>query len=283
MNGFKSTKESINRSSIKSNILSNIIITFEYKGLNDLESNVTKIIEGVEEEFDYYDVIELQDTNIDISEFLDRAKENFYKSNCFVIRTKDENEELIVNKYFVQYNIRCDKYKKFSYYRDILNRVISNLKKVTQFYKPIRLSHRKINSCIIKDIKKIYDYFEYEYYSSPYFNKDILKNTDNMDNFISLESSNKFYKDNFEFELITRAGLGEYNNNLAIRVIADIRGSVGSELLNKEKDIKYKDMLNQINAELFNAFKEVLTEKFLNEMITKNWDDKIIEGVNSND
>lgn len=275
------SKVSINRSSIKSNILNNIIITFEYRGLNNLENSITKIIKGIENEFDSYDIIELQDTNIDVSEFSDRVNENFYKSNCFVIRTEDENEELIVNKYFIQYNIRCNKYKRFSHYRNILNTVISNLKEVTQLYKPIRLSHRKINSCIIKDVKKIYDYFEDKYYSSPYFNKEILNNTNNLGNFVSLESSNKIYKENFEFELITRAGLGEYKNNLAIRVIADIKGSVDSELLSK--DIKYKDILDKINEELFNIFKEVLTEKFLNEMVSKNWDDTIIEGVNSNE
>ena len=274
------SKGSIKRSSIKSNILNNIIVTFEYKGLNDLENSITKIIKGIENEFDSYDIIELQDTNIDVSEFSERVNENFYKSNCFVIKTEDENEELIVNKYFIQYNIGCSRYKRFSYYRDILNTVISNLKEITQFYKPIRLSHRKINSCIVKDVKKLYDYFEDEYYSSPYFNKEILNNNE-LDNFISCESSNKIYKHDFEFELITRAGLGKYKNNLAIRIIADIKGSVDSELLNN--DIEYKDTLDKINEELFNIFKEVITEKFLNEMIEENWDNMIIEGVNSNE
>lgn len=274
------SKDSIHRSSIKSNILNSIIITFEYKGLNDLENNITKIIKGIENEFDSYDIMELQDTNIDINEFLDRGNENFYRSNCFIIKTEDENEELIVNKYFIQYNISCNKYKKFTHYRDIINTVISNLVEITQFYKPLRLSHRKINSCIVKDVKRLYNYFEEEYFYSPHFNKQILNN-DKLEDFISWESSTKVYKDDLEFELISRAGIGEYKDNLAVRVIADIKGSADSELLINESE--YTDLLDKINENIFNIFKNVLTTEFLKSMIDESWNKNIVEGVNSNE
>ena len=54
----KLEKENISRKSIKSNILNTIVITFEYRGLNDLENNITKIIKGIDDRFYSYENVE---------------------------------------------------------------------------------------------------------------------------------------------------------------------------------------------------------------------------------
>ncbi|MGL5752237.1 MAG: TIGR04255 family protein, partial [Paraclostridium sp.] len=222
--------------------------------------------------------------NIDTDELLPRntksSANDMIKSDCFIITNEDKSEKLIINKFFIQYNIQCDKYKNFSHYRNIFNKVITNLENNTQLYKPLRLSHRKINSCIIKDIAKVYDYFERDYYSNPYLNNTLLLH-DDSDELLSWEGRVEFYRDDFKFNITNRTDFGEFDESLASRVIADIKGTVDSELLINNEE--YKNLLNAVNEELFNIFKDVITIYFLNQMINEKWDEDIIEGVNSNE
>lgn len=275
----KLEKENISRKSIKSNILNTIVITFEYRGLNDLENNITKIIKGIDDRFYSYEILEFQDTNINTNEFFNKTKNDIYRSNCFIIKNEEENEILTLNKYFVQYKIHCTKYEKFTDYKNVFNNVILNLKKITSFFKPLTLSHRKINLCILKkDMEKLNDYFEKEYYHIPNLAKYLEKE---IDNFLSWESSNRFYKNNIEFELKNMVDLGEYEGKLAMRIIADIKGSAEFEILKYEE--RYDDLLDKINEEVFNIFKDIITEKFLNQMINLDWNNDVIEGVGKNE
>ena len=286
----KLEKNQIDRKDIKSNILNNIVITFHYKGLNNLEKDILKIVDGVKEKFDSYELITLEHTDIDLSELINRntklSLKDIGESICYIFRGEDDNESLTISNFFIQYNIKCHKYKKFSYYSNNFNTVIKNLEKVTQFYKPIKLSHRKVNMCIIKDITKLYDYFEKDYYNNPYLNQLINNKCTNKNELLAWDSSSKFLCGSIDFNFINSIGFGyvEEDKNLVTRVVADIQGEIEEDELIKFKNNKeYISVLDEINKGIFNIFSDVITLNMLNMMVNLDWKKEEIEGVCSND
>lgn len=276
------------RKDFKCNILQKILLKLEYKGVIDLDKSISKISEKIGEYFTTVDEGTLKKMNYDLDSLIKRdfriSSDDVEKSKCYRFFNEETKDMLLINKYFIDFDVNCNKYQRFDYYSGIFADTVMSLKETNKFFRPIKLSHRKINSCILLDINRLYDYFEKSYYYNHTLEKSISKESNII--FDKSEKLNSFKIKDTDINLINFIEKGYIQENdkeiEAYRIVLDIEGYINDDILTYEQKNEYEKRLFRINDNIFNIFKEVLTYSFLEQLKEAKGDYSIIQGVKYN-
>ena len=275
-------KKDVNREHLKNNFLKNIIVRFDYTGIAEVEldtiiaevkpifksAGYTKLREEYLTEMDF----ELQDPeNIEIEGL---PIKEIRKKKAYVFANEKKDIECKISTRFALVSIQNHKYIPFAEYSETLFEVVKTLINKVEFLNCISFGIRKVNQCIMKDISKINEYFETDFY-----NLYGLKKGNKPKIF---ETKDCFKEEKYNFNL-TRMVVGdEYEESVAYQVILDTdiyitEASDINELFSDTSEI------NIMNEKLFEVYKSAITKEFIEKLGMDNYNDQNIIGVEKNE
>lgn len=280
------------RNNFKHYILRRVLFRFDFSGM--LDTDIEKIIPEIRDKYYSHGLTHMdlkQVDNLDIkinsgSNIPDneRIAFNSYNKDKVYSFESEEGEVIEIGRNFFSFCIKDVKeYKSFDKYKNILVKTIMALKNTnTNFFKATRIGLRKFNSCYLKDINKLNDYF-----SNSAFNLNQIKN--DLEGFknISLRLVNFLQKDYFKVNYCreTIDGFMEESDgkhessNLVVTDIDVYCDDVVklTNLLEQEKSIE--KCLNKQNSIEFEVFLSSITKKMIKELSTNNFVNEDIKGV----
>lgn len=275
-------KSNITREHFKNNFLKNVIIRFDYIGITEteLDAVLTKIKPVLKEhgydrlrneyttelDFQLQDPEALEVTSIPVREVR--------QQKVYVFTNDNRGMEFRISSLFAFISVNSQKYIPFSEYSETLIEVMNILKQDVSFFSGTRFGIRKINQCIMKDISHINDYFEPKYFQIFDSGKGGLSKIH--------EAKDCFSELTHNVNLIRTIVAGEYDNDVAHQVILDTDiYVVGYDRINEL--ISNYDIVNQMNEELFNFYKDALTDEFIVNLGKDVFEDCNIIGVEKNE
>ena len=275
-------KREAKRGTFKNNFLKNIVVRFDYTGMseNELDSIVAKI-KPIFKKAHYNRMKEEHLTEMDFQlqdpesiEVDGLPIKEIRKKIAYVFTNEEKGIKCKISTQFIFISIQNRKYVEFSEYSSTIMQVVSVLKEDVEFLNFERFGIRKINQCIIKDIRKIHDYFEEKYYM-------ICGLEDNRTPKL-FESKDCYIDGKYNINYTRMVINGEYDGETAYQVVLDSDVySNNSEHI--EKIISDDEELNNMNEILFDLFKEVLTENFIVKLSKEEYTDTNIIGVDKNE
>lgn len=265
----------IKREDFKHNFLANTIIRFDFRGIfeNELEKNVSILKKTLKEH--YYDFIKLEqaqeiDFKINDPELLNSIPStNIRKQPVYVFNNEEKGLIFKISPTFAIINNLNKKYISFSEYAPFLIEIINLLQK-TPFFNITRFGIRKINICILKDINKLYDYFNKEHF--------YLYNQKGTQTY---QQSQTFTKEQYNINLIRNIVLGKYDEQPAYQIAID----ADIYTFSKEKItdiIQDESQINKMNDILFEIYTNMLSNKLIEQLSKDKFNDTLLVGVKDN-
>ena len=278
-------KSSIDREVLRYNFLKKIIIRFDYDGMDDTE--LDQVISGISLELKKHGYTSRTvETKKEVQfEFNDPEGENYaelygrkvQEQKVFVFHNENPQVKLAISSSDACISIEETRYVDCLTYCNVLWKVmiiIYESEKVPFFHFK-RFGLRKINQCLLKDIKRLNEYFEPSHYHIFSFrNEDVIKEKVMQ------------IRDSLE--------IADYNVNLIRTLIrGELRGQEAYQV-NYDADIylidsesiveliRNKEKIAEMNNWLFELYKDAVTEKFLNQLIDGSFDRETIIGVDAN-
>lgn len=265
----------IKREDFKHNFLANIIIRFDFKGIfeNELEKSVSNLKEMLKEH--HYDYIRKEhaqeiDFKINDPEFLGSIPPaNVKKQPVYIFNNEEKGLIFKISPTFAIINNLNKKYISFSEYAPFLIEIINLLQK-TPFFNITRFGIRKINICILKDINKLYDYFNKEHF--------YLYDQEGTQTY---QQSQTYTKEEYNINLIRNIILGKYDEQPAyqIAIDADIYTSSKEKIIDI---IQNESQINTMNDILFEIYTNMLTNKLIKQLSENEFNDNLLVGVKDN-
>lgn len=275
-------KERIKREDIHYNFLKNIIIRFDYDGMDEAELDVVlreispqlkekgyvsrtmEINKGMEFDIDDPERVEIDGL----------FAKNIRKQRVFVFHNENDQVKLKISSTFAFIAINKTKYVNCLEYCDVLLDVMKIVQKEVTYFNCRRFGLRKINQCFLMDITKLNDFFEREHFRIFCFGeKSKPKVTQLKDSF--------FVKD-YNVNLARTMVCGEMSGKEAYQVVFDsdiyVLGdeNVSSLIINKKK-------VSDMNEVLFELYKDIITEQFLQQLMDGTFDEQVIKEVEKNE
>lgn len=275
-------KSGITRENLKNNFLKNVIIRFDYIGITEveLEAVLTKIKPILREhgydrlrneyttelDFQLQDPEQIEITSIPVREVR--------QQKVYVFTNDNSGLEFRISPLFAFISVNNKKYIPFSEYSKTLIEVMNILKQDVCFFSGTRFGIRKINQCIMMDISRINDYFEPRYFQIFNSGKDGISKIH--------EAKDCFSEEKHNVNLMRTIIAGEYDHQVAYQVILDTDIYV-TDYDGINELIENSDIVNLMNEELFEFYKDALTEGFIVNLGKDVLEDCNIIGVEKNE
>lgn len=275
-------KDDVKRENLKNNFLKNIIMRFDYTGVSEVElddiiakvkpifkiDGYNRLKEGYLTEMDF----QVQDPeSIEIDSL---PIKEIRKKRAYVFINDEKGIECKISAQFTFVSIRSQKYILFSEYSNTLLNVMKKLKNEVEFLNCIRFGIRKINQCIIKDIHSLNYYFNEKIFQIYGLDKGTIPKL--------FESKDCFMVGKYNVNLERMVVMGEYEDEPACQVVLD-----SDIYITEFKDINrlFSDNadMSAMNDELFELYKEAVTETFIEQLEKDNFTDSNIIGVERNE
>lgn len=275
-------KKSINRKDIRYNFLKNITIRFDFDGVDEAELGVViQEISPVLKEKGYIsrtmDICKEMDFKIDDPEKIETdglAVRNIRQQQVYVFHNQDPQVKLRISSTFAIISINKTKYVNCLDYCDVLLDVMKSIKDKVTYFNCRRFGLRKINQCILMDIAKLNDFFEEQHYRVFHFGESSEPKVTQLKDNLSVEQ----YNVNFVRTLVR----GEIDEKEAYQIVLDsdiyVLGNQMVSLLLTEPE-----MVSNMNEILFQLYKDVLTDEFLQQLIDGTFDAQVIKEVEKNE
>ena len=275
-------RQSLTRNDLKHNFLKTIIIRFDFNGISEAELDTA--ISDIKPELHSrgYDRLSIElSTEMDFQlDDPERAEmeglpvQGIRRQRVYVFKNQVEGVQLKVSPVFAFIFIEKTRYIDFKEYSKTLVDVVRIIRDKIPFFSTVRFGLRKINQCVIKDVKKINSYFEPSFY-----NVFTLSNDDNPK---IVSSKDCFVHDEYNVNLLRSIIHGELDQEDAYQVVLDsdiylLDSDVVNDLIDNP------DKMNPMNQLLFDLYKTVITEDFIIKLQEDNFLDIDILGVEKNE
>ena len=276
------------RKALKHNFVDRITVRIDYKNIleikdmfSEIQSHMVKIgFKDFQEGFINEATINLNDPDFkkSIEEERSIPFSKLRKSISYKFYDEFNNYFEITNAFLIL-RIFPKNYKEFdSYIDDVLN-TMKILKNKVENLKILRAGIRKINKLFMKNITKLYDYYEV-------FNVDNHKHYERVLDFDSIYGShsiNYYMIDDNRLNYIQNLALGEDNKkNKLFRLITDYDGYIRSTDKELKIDLLKKDFIN-LNTLLFYFYKNTLNSDFFERLKNDKFEDNNLKGVKKNE
>lgn len=275
-------KADIVRQDLKYNFLRNVIIRFDYSGLEDqeLENVISDIGTYLKNQAGYVSknkiLAKTMEFDIEDPEAInDEAlfAKNINEVLVYVFEHENPAIKLKLSNTFAIISIAKTKYVSCVDYCKSLISIMRLIKEKVPYFQCRRFGLRKQNICYLYQLNSLNNYFEIKHFSVNTYGKNsrykLMNHTDNM------------IVDDYNLNLKKTITYGTIDTKDAyqIGIDADIY-LIDDELLNAviDEDGHYEKM----NDLLFDVYKDTITESFINSLIDGQIGDEI-EGVEAND
>lgn len=278
-------KKSIGRDVLKYNFLKKIIIRFDYDGMDDTE--LDQVISDISMELKKHGYMSrtvgtAKEMQIQINDPESGENPELYgrkvrEQKVYIFHNENPKVKLNISSDSVCITIEEARYVNCLTYCDVLwkvMKIISESDKVP-FFIFKRFGLRKINQCILTDIRYLNEYFEpthyhiFAFWGTSHIRQKVMQLRDNLE------------IENYNVNLLRTLIRGEIRGREAYQVNYD----ADIYLLDKdsiEELIRNKEKIADMNEWLFELYKDAVTEKFLNQLIDGSFDDDMIIGVETN-
>lgn len=275
-------KKDIKRGDINYNFLKNITIRFDFDGVD--ESELEDVLGEISQELKSKgytsrtkEICKEMDFNIDDPEKLETDglfARNVRQQQVFIFHNEDEHIKLKISSTFAFISINKTKYVNCLEYCGVLLQVMKIVEKEVTYFNWRRFGLRKINQCFLMDIKKLNDFFESKHYHLFHFEeKSEPKVTQLKDSFLV---------GNYNVNLMRTIVRGEMEDQEAYQIIFDsdiyiLRNQEVHSMILEEKEV------SDMNEILFELYKDVVTENFLQQLKDGTFDERVIKEVEKNE
>ena len=256
-------KNKINREMLKKNILKRVIIKFDYQGIVDIEKILINLGPFLAKKFSEYEKkyinsIDLtlpnpeelsKSLNIPIEKIIKEEVNSYYQNKEW-----DDRVILNITKFTTELQIFCKNYKTIDSYINFMRNLIDFYKVEEPFFRIKKLSIRKISWAFFRKYDEIFEVFE----------KDIFPKRINGYKILNSNINEKYELDDYSinYNKIIEEGIAfneeTKKEDTVYRVALDFEAY--KENINDDDEILIK-----MNLELFNFFKESVTNEFLNQ------------------
>lgn len=275
-------KENIKREDIHYNFLKNIIIRFDYDGMDEPELDVVlPEISSRLKEKGYVsrtkEICKGMEFNIDDPERIEvdgLAVRNVTQQRVFIFHNQNKQVELKISSTFAFISINKTKYVNCLEYCDVLLDVMRIIKRKVTYFNCRRFGLRKINQCFLTDITKLNDFFEREHFRVYCFGEESKPKVTQL--------KDSFFVKDYNVNLARTIVCGEMDGKEAYQVVFDsdiyVLGdeNVSLLLLNEKK-------VSDMNEVLFELYKDIITEPFLQQLVDGTFDAQVIKEVEKNE
>lgn len=278
-------KTEIDRGALNYNFLKRIIIRFDYDGMDDTEldrilpeiSNELKNHGYTDRKEEILREVELTFDDPESSEYNQTYRKNIQDQKVFVFHNENPQVKLKISSTCACIAIEKSKYVNCLDYCHVLwkvMRIISDSDKVP-FFRFTRFGLRKINQCFLLDIGQLNVYFEASHFRTFHaLNGNAIKEK-------VMQLKDSFEINDYNINLVRGIIRGEIQKQEAYQVDYDADIYLLNEENIKER-IQNESKIAEMNALLFELYKNAVTEKFLNDLIDGTINKEIIMGVESN-
>lgn len=276
------SKNELVRQDLKRNFLKQIIFRFDFSGV--AEAEIESILPQIKElllkcgytKFDI-DMATEFDFQLDDPETVEKkgiGVRDVRKHKVYVFQNEDPGIVLKISSAFALIEISNKKYINFMEYSTSLLEVMRLFNRDIPFFCADRCGLRKINSCIIHDIRDINNYFEKKYYSILMYCDESKTKTYYAKDCLSLNE--------YSLNIIRSVINGQANGKDAYQIVLDLDIYLQGDdeikqLINKNTS------LQEMNQTIFNVYKDALTEQFIEELQNGRFIDEKIMGIEEND
>lgn len=278
-------KSNINREDIKYNFLKNIIIRFDFQGMDEreLDSVISEVGVYLKKEENGYiskniEISKEMDFDIDDPEQIEREgllAKSVREQNVYVFQNRDPQVTLKISTTFALISIDKTKYVNCLQYCETLTFIMKIIMKKIPYFSCARFGLRKINQCILLDISKLNDYFEKSHYQIY-----VLGNEHHCKIKVA-ERTDHLFIDDYNLNLTREILQGELYGEEAYRINLDADLYLLGDKEVKEV-IQNNICIKRMNEILFNIYKDTITESFLQQLIDGSFDSDLIKGVMKN-
>lgn len=274
-------KENFKREDIHYNFLKNITIRFDFDGVDEseLEGVLGKISQELKKKgytSRTKEICKEMDFNIDDPEKIETDglfARNVRQQQVFVFHNKDEHIKLKISSTFAFISINKTKYVNCLEYCGVLLKVMKIVRKEVTYFNCRRFGLRKINQCFLMDITKLNDFFESKHYHLFHFGE--------KSNPKVTQLKDSFFVGDYNINLMRTIVRGEIGDQEAYQIIFDSDIYI---LGNQEvHSLILEEGVSNMNDILFELYKDVVTEKFLQQLNDGTFDEQIIKGVEKNE
>lgn len=279
-------KSNINREDIKYNFLKNIIIRFDFQGMDEreLDSVISEVGGYLKKEENGYiskniEISKEMDFDIDDPEQIEREgllAKSVREQNVYVFQNRDPQVTLKISTTFALISIDKTKYVNCLQYCDTLIYIMKVIMEKIPYFSCTRFGLRKINQCILLDINKLNDYFEKSHYQIYVFG------TEHHCRIKVAERTDHLFIDDYNLNLTREILRGELQGEEAYRINLDADLYLLGDKEVKEI-IQNNTCVKTMNEILFNIYKDTITESFLQQLIDGSFDPGLIKGVMKNE
>lgn len=275
-------KENITRKDIQYNFLKNIMIRFDFDGVDEAELGIViQEISPVLKKKGYTsrttEICKEMDFKINDPESIDTeslAVRNVRQQQVFVFHNEDPQVKLRISSTFAIISINKTKYVNCLNYCDVLLDVMRSIEDKVTYFNCRRFGLRKINQCFLMDITKLNDFFEDKHYRVFHFGERSEPKVTQLKDSLSVEKYN--------VNLVRTLVRGEIDEKEAYQIVLDADIYVlGNQMVSSL--LTESEMVSNMNEILFRLYKDVLTEEFLQQLIDGTFDAQVIREVEKNE
>lgn len=275
-------REQLVRRDLKHNFLKTIIVRFDFNGLAEIELDEwIKDIKPLLHKRGYNRLtmelateMDFQMDDPEIMEMEGIPVGDVRRQRVYVFKNHVEGINLKISPVFAAVLIEETKYIDFFEYGRTLLEVMALIRRKTEFFSPVRFGLRKINQCVLKDINLLNRYFETEYYRLSRFP---VGSTTKL-----FQAKDCMMYEQYHINFLRTVILGEMDDSDAYQVVLDS----DIYLLDPDEVEKLIDdgkLLEPMNRILFELYKSVITEGFIEQLCQDMFEDTNIIGVEKNE
>lgn len=275
-------REQLVRRDLKHNFLKTIIVRFDFNGLAETELDEwIKDIKPLLHKRGYNRLtmelateMDFQMDDPEIMEMEGIPVGDVRRQRVYVFKNHVEGINLKISPVFAAVLIEETKYIDFFEYGRTLLEVMALIRRKTEFFSPVRFGLRKINQCVLKDINLLNRYFEPEYYRLSRFPGGSTTKL--------FQAKDCMMYEQYHINFLRTVILGEMDDSDAYQVVLDS----DIYLLDPDEVEKLIDdgkLLEPMNRILFELYKSVITEGFIEQLCQDMFEDTNIIGVEKNE
>lgn len=282
-------KSNIKREDLTSNLLSKVILRLDFLRIVGIEGLVSNLQEALaNSDFfltndDFVNDIELKINDPDaLSMDGFTVKKSIKREHIYIFQNPEDTVELVVSESYILLNIKkCNQKYCLENCIDIFCKVVMLAQETFKFIKFTRIGLRKINNIICKETNLHYCF------EKDFFNEININNNKKEIKYIKRQSlDNCIINDNlFNISKLIQEGFLDLDGGhvRAFNVVLDIDGYIKEGICEKFDDYKHlKTIINDINDDIFEIFKSMISESLINDLIDGK-SDKVEWGLNKND
>jgi uncharacterized protein (TIGR04255 family) len=269
----------LERKDLKHNFLKTIIIRFDFTGvakveLDELIKDIKSLLHAKGYDRLTAEMSTEMDFQLDDPERFEMEGIPVRRQMVYVFKNQIEGISLKISSVFAFISIEETQYIDFFSYSSTLIEVMKLIKEKIPFFNPVRFGLRKINQCVLENIGLLNDYFEPLFYHLFFINEDSSE--------IIYQVKECIRHGDYNINLSRLVVQGEWDTNTVYQIVLD------SDIYLSESDkvielINNAKLLNPMNDLLFDIYKSVITESFIETLQQEQFIDTNIKGVEQNE